>query len=145
MTVSPLAFNADYAAKRRDLLFGYQNAIAELARRRNSLTTDYASKAAQVANETPNVYRRLLSNYAGRGMAYGTGYGQARVNADASIANQLAGLTSTRDAGLASIAAENGRQNQQLQYSLDDLAAQQAAWQATQKALAAATKAPVKR
>lgn len=95
--------------------------------RRNNANLDTTNTLRSIDEQAPSVYRRLLNNYAGRGLAYSSGYGYAYGDQ----ANQIANAKSKANSALASLLAgydsEAQAQNSDYQLTLDELLAEQAA------------------
>jgi len=68
--------------------------LAQLTASKQQLAEDYATNSRAVDLQQPNDARALLSNYAGRGMAYSSGYGTAAGNSDDAYARTRAQLSS---------------------------------------------------
>lgn len=95
--------------------------------RRNNANMDTTNTLRQIDEEAPNVYRRLLNGYAGRGLAYSSGYGYAYGDQSNQIANSKSKAQSALAALLAGYDAEAQAQNSDYQLTLDELEAEQAA------------------
>jgi len=124
-----LPYLDQFASQRRRLTMQYQQAINRMLGERNSLNTDYASKAGEVEAEKPNAYRRVLNSAAGRGMAFSSGYGQQRADTGKAFAGQLASLAAVRDSSLAGLDSSQGNLKQNYQYNLAELRKAQTAAQ----------------
>lgn len=95
--------------------------------RRNNANMDTTNTLRSIDEEAPNVYRRLLNNYAGRGLAYSSGYGYAYGDQANQIANSKSKAQSALASLLAGYDAENQAENSDYQLTLDELLAEQAA------------------
>jgi hypothetical protein len=96
-----------------------QNLI-NLTSQENMLNQQYTQSKSDYQSKIPQLARQLLSNYAGRGMAFSTGYGSAVGQQNTDIAQGLAGLDMQRQQQLADITSQRGLANTGYQ---NDLAA----------------------
>jgi hypothetical protein len=122
-----LPFDAGIASQRDDLIskLNQSNLLNQQQSQKN--TTDVVSAARNMMQAEPGVERGLLSNYAGRGMAFSSGYGQAYGDTKAKYATGLADLL-RGFAGSQSGLRTNKQQNTiTTQALLDRLIQQQAA------------------
>lgn len=102
---------------------------------RNNLERDYTTGKRQVSEEQPNNQRRLLENYAGRGMAYSSGYAYDQGELGRTYANQLGQLEEGRTGGLADLLQQEGLFNNQYgqrMSAIQQAAARRAAEQAAE-------------
>lgn len=96
-----------------------QNLI-NLTSQENMLNQQYNQSKSDYQSKIPQLARQLLSGYAGRGMAFSTGYGSAVGQQNTDIAQGLAGLDMQRQQQLADITSQRGLANTGYQ---NDLAA----------------------
>lgn len=94
-----------------------QNLI-NLTNSENLLNQQYTTSKSDYQQRVPDLARQLLSNFAGRGMAFSTGYGQAVGQQNADIARGLASLDMQRQQQLADITSQRGLANTQYQNDL---------------------------
>lgn len=87
-----------------------QNLI-NLTSQENMLNQQYTTSKSDYEAKIPQLARQLLSNYAGRGMAFSTGYGSAVGDQNADIARGLSGLDLQRQQQLADITSQRGLAN----------------------------------
>jgi hypothetical protein len=84
-----------------------QNLI-NLTNSENMLNQQYTSSKSDYQAKIPQLARQLLSNYAGRGMAFSTGYSSAVGDQNADIARGLSNLDLQRQQQLADITSQRG-------------------------------------
>ncbi len=77
------------------------NTLQQITQGRQQLNEDYANSARQAEDAQSGALRGLLGNFAGRGMAYSSGYGNAVGEQNRSYANYTGQLASTKQRGLA--------------------------------------------
>lgn len=94
-----------------------QNLI-NLTSSENLLNQQYTTSKSDYQAKIPQLARQLLSNFAGRGMAFSTGYGQAVGEQNADIARGLANLDLQRQQQLADITSQRGLANTQYKNDL---------------------------
>lgn len=87
-----------------------QNLI-NLTNSENLLNQQYTTSKTDYEQKIPQLARQLLSGFAGRGMAFSTGYGQAVGEQQADIARGLSGLDLQRQQQLADITSQRGLAN----------------------------------
>jgi hypothetical protein len=126
-------YNADFSSLRRNRFDQFQQALARILSRRQSADTAYQSGASQLDIEKPNVLRNVLNNFAGRGMAYSSGYGTEVQNTNTDFANRLASLASARNAEQTAADLDQGQETANYSYDLADYQNQQAAYEAQQQ------------
>lgn len=112
-STTDLPFDPEKADAENDLRGQKDQFAYEANRARNNLERDYTMGKRQVAEEQPNNQRRLLENYAGRGMAYSSGYNYDQGELGRQYANQLGELESGRSGGLADLLQQEGMFNNQ--------------------------------
>lgn len=78
-----------------------QNAMNQLTLQRQQLNEDYTTAMRDAGITQQDSLRGLLSNYAGRGMAYSSGYGTAVGEQNRNFANYTGDLASGKQRGLA--------------------------------------------
>jgi len=82
----------------------------------------YTTNAIRDINqEAPNVYRSILNNAAGRGMAFSSGYGYNYGQAANQMANQKANLTSELGINLDRMREDKERAMANYQYQLSNV------------------------
>jgi hypothetical protein len=126
-------YGTDFAAARRNRLDQYQDALQRILQRRQAANANYQSGESALNIEKPNVLRGVLSNFAGRGMAYSSGYGTQVQNTETDFANQLSQLASQRNATLSDADIQQGQEDSQYNYDLADYGSQQAQYEAQQR------------
>jgi hypothetical protein len=126
-----MTFDFGTASRRR--LSQYQDALARILQRRQAAQQSYTQDAANINMQHPINLRNLLSNFAGRGMAYSSGYGEGVSNENTGYANQLSGLQSNLNANLSSADIDQNAEANNYNYDISDLQGQQAAYQAQQQ------------
>lgn len=84
-----------------------QNLI-NLTGQENMLNQQYGTSKRDYEAKIPDLARQLLSGYAGRGMAFSSGYGHAVGQQQADIASGLSGLDLQRQQQLADITSQRG-------------------------------------
>lgn len=94
-----------------------QNLI-NLSNSENLLNQQYTTSKSDYQAKVPQLARQLLSGFAGRGMAFSTGYGQAVGDQNADIARGLSNLDLQRQQQLADITSQRGLANTQYQNDL---------------------------
>lgn len=119
-------YGSDFATKRRNRLQRYQDALARIAARRQGAQNLYSAGSSQIALEKPKELSNVLNNYAGRGMAFSSGYGKSVQDTETSFANQLANLAAQRNAALTESQLEESDETSRYSYDLSDLSSQQA-------------------
>jgi len=82
--------------------------LVNLTGQENLLNTQYGMSRRNYEQQVPTMARRLLSNYAGRGMAFSTGYGEAVGQQNTDVANALADLDFQKQQALADITSQRG-------------------------------------
>jgi hypothetical protein len=87
-----------------------QNLI-NLTGQENQLNSQYGSSRRDYENKIPELARNLLSGYAGRGMAFSSGYGTAVGKQQADIASGLSSLDQQKNQQLSDITAQRGLAN----------------------------------
>jgi hypothetical protein len=100
------AFDPAAARQRASALSQLDQYLAQLGQSRQQLEQDYASNRALAEAQQPEINRGLLSGFAGRGMAYSSGYGQALGRSAADYARQLAALDTARSRGQAAASGQ---------------------------------------
>lgn len=86
----------------------YDQNMINLTNSENLLNQQYTTSKSDYEQKIPDLARQLLSGYAGRGMAFSTGYGQAVGQQQADIARGLSGLDLQRQQQLADITSQRG-------------------------------------
>jgi len=81
------------------------NALQGLTQQRQQLNEDYANAARGAGYTQESNLRGVLGNFAGRGMAYSSGYGSAVGEQQRNYADYLGQIASTKQRGLAGAAA----------------------------------------
>jgi hypothetical protein len=76
---------------------------------KNRAEIDFTRNERDINEEAPNLYRRILNNSAGRGMAFSTGYATQDSEARRNIATTLSDLLSNKTNTIASIEAAIAR------------------------------------
>lgn len=84
-----------------------QNLI-NLTNQENLLNQQYSTSRRDYEQKVPELARNLLSNYAGRGMAFSSGYGTAVGQQQADIAQGLSGLDLQKQQQLGDITSQRG-------------------------------------
>lgn len=79
----------------------YSDQLDAINAARNALQNKVAGEEHALDTNAPNLYRQLLNHYAGRGMAYSSGYGVGYGQTTDQIANQRAGYENELQSGLA--------------------------------------------
>lgn len=87
-----------------------QNLI-NLTNQENQVNSQYGNSRQQFEQKVPELSRRLLSSYAGRGMAFSSGYGDALGNQQRDITNELSNLDQQKATALADIVSQRGLSN----------------------------------
>lgn len=114
----------------------YNNAAAQLKAARDSyygninatrqeLNRSYADSMHQSQIQEPNRLRGLLNNFAGRGMAFSTGYGTSVGNENQAYQHMLQQLNSAHSTGLADLLRQHD--DYQRQFHLQQAALRDAA------------------
>jgi hypothetical protein len=85
--------------------------LINLTNQENLLNQQYTTSKSDYQAKVPQLARQLLSNYAGRGMAFSTGYGEAVGQQNADIARGLSNLDLQRQQQMADITSQRGIAN----------------------------------
>lgn len=93
-----------------------ENALSQLTQQRQQLNEDYTVNARNAGYNQDSSLRNLLGNYAGRGMAFSSGYGNAVGEQNRVYSDYVGQLASNKQRGLAAAdtgqaAAESNYQN----------------------------------
>lgn len=107
-----LALDADLSGQVAADTGAANNAIGGLGDKINALAAQYATSAQQANSQEPNILNQLLGGFAGRGMAFSSGYGRGVETEGDRFTSQLANLLSSAQSGI------NDYQNQQSQQSI---------------------------
>lgn len=116
-----LPFDESSALDRLNTKRTYDQNLIALNNQRNQVSQDYNTQRHVYDQNLPIAARNLLNNYAGRGMAMSTGYGQAVGQQNASLANQLASLDASKQVGLSNIDTQQGQLNAGYQNDLSSI------------------------
>lgn len=111
-----------YDASYRDQLLNLQAQRAtffdELHRQQQALRRQFTQQQYDINQQKPYAFRDVLNNFAGRGMAFSTGYGNAQGRLHQQFAQQLARLTGDERFNLGQLASQKqtylGNYNTQL-------------------------------
>ena len=98
-----LPYDPAAETEKRNLLGRKQTALAGFQRQRQDLNESSATALQRLQEDEPDVYRRLLSQYAGRGLAYSSGYGTSQGELGAQFARQRSDVERQKTTGLARI------------------------------------------
>lgn len=121
-----LPFDLGAAQRRRSLLQGRQSYLSNYRRGVTDLNRDVTNQVRAINQEAPNIYRGVLNNFAGRGMAYSSGYGHTFGIAANQIANERANLQSGREIDLSRMREDKENVMARYQYNLSNILQQQA-------------------
>lgn len=115
-----LSLDSDLVAQMAAGLQSANNQLMALQQQQQNISQNYASQARQMTNQEPDILNQLLSNYAGRGLAHSSGYGQSLTNEQNRYSQALDTLFNQSQQGINSIAS----QATQVPTALDSLIAQ---------------------
>lgn len=126
LTAKATAFDPTAARQRVGAQSQLDALLTQLGTSRQQLMQDYATNRAETEARQPDVNRALLSGFAGRGMAYSSGYGDALGRTTADYARRLAALDTGQQRGLAAADASEAQGRAAYQRSIADILFDQA-------------------
>lgn len=109
------------AQQRRNLLQDRMNYLRDYRRQASDLRYDTTNQLRAMDLQQPVVNRGILNNYAGRGMAYSSGYAQTLGDATNQFATERTNLQSTLQTNLARMQADRQQAMNNYQYQLGNL------------------------
>lgn len=121
-----LPFDPVAAQQRRNLLERRQDYTRNYRQTVQNLNRNTSNQLRAIDIETPNVYRSILNNFAGRGMAYSSGYGTSLGNAANDIATQRTNLSSSLQDRLSGLQGDRRDFLNDYQYNLSQIEKDQA-------------------
>jgi len=99
-TGTALPTDPDYQNAAAQLLAAHNSYLGNVAAQRQQLESQYADSVNQAQTQEPNRTRGILNNFAGRGMAYSSGYGQALGNENDAYQHLMSQLGQAHTFGL---------------------------------------------
>lgn len=126
-TGTSLPTDPDYQNAAAQLLAAHNSYLGNVAAQKQQLESQYTDATNQAAQQEPNRNRAILNNFAGRGMAYSSGYGTALGNENQAYQHLLSQLNQSHDYGLSDITRQQG--DYESQYALQQEALRNAATQ----------------
>jgi hypothetical protein len=96
-----LPFDPQAASDRLTAQQGLNQALLRVKQGKDQLSEDYTKGVRELETEQPDRYRALLSNFASRGMAYSSGYGNALGKETADYTKARTDLDTANQRGLA--------------------------------------------
>lgn len=123
----------DFNASRRRRQEMYQAALQRILGQKQAAESDYSARSSLLEMEKPNALRNVLNNFASRGMAFSSGYGQENQRVNTNYANQLSSLAAEKNARLTAAQQDEGSETAAFNYDLSDLSSQEAQYQAEQE------------
>jgi hypothetical protein len=125
MSAPGLPFDANAASQRDDLVAKLNNTNLGIQQQAQGDIQQGVTDARQLIQNEPGVERSLLNNFAGRGMAFSSGYGYQYGQAKNQLANALSGLVQKHASTLANLRQQKQQAKLETQYLLDRLIQQQ--------------------
>lgn len=107
-----LPFDIDAADAQQQLLSRKNRFEQEFTQGQQGLERDYTLQRRSVEDQLPDERRNLLENYAGRGLAYSSGYAYDTGDLEGQYANLLAQLEGGKTEGLADLLRQRGLFNE---------------------------------
>lgn len=108
-----LPFDPEAADAQQGLMSMKNRFELEATEAQQALERDYVTQRRSVENAIPDERRRLLENYAGRGLAYSSGYAHDTGSLESQYANLLAELEGGKTEGLANLLRQRGMFNEE--------------------------------
>lgn len=121
-----LPFNLQIAQARRGLLQNKQNFLTDYRRQSADLRREATSGLRALDIQQPYVNRGILNDFAGRGLAYSSGYGTTLGDASNQFATQRSNIQSSLATTLARMRADKQQAMNEYQYRLGNLTQQHA-------------------
>lgn len=116
-----LPYDEDLDTEEQELGYQKSGTLADFLARENQANLTHAIKRRALSEQMPGSLRSLLENFAARGMARSTGYGNARSETEADFARQGNEIDTERGGILADIAANRGRYEGEYNARLADI------------------------
>lgn len=116
-----LPFDPQTAAQQVLLQKNQQDYLNSLTQQRQQLAGDVTTQERDLEAALPDSLRNVLNNYAGRGMAYSSGYGYQYGQTEADYARQRADLERQLQEGMAGFDADQQQATDDYQLALSQL------------------------
>jgi hypothetical protein len=116
-----LPFNPQIAAARRKLFADRMGYLRDYGRQVSDLNTQATSQLRALDIQQPDVNRGILNNFAGRGLAYSSGYGTTLGDATADFQAQRSDINNALGSNIARMRSDRRATMSDYQYQLGNL------------------------